>query len=154
MMKTLITEIALVCAAVPGAGGLADAQQQQSSFSQQHPALLPSNTVTLTLAKDGVYKLVHVDRDTGEEAGKVEFVNRPYPRVKPGSVLVKTEIAAVCVDDRMYTDHIHEWFDHPLYGVGHEGVGTVVEAPESSVFRPGDKVLISHGGIVAVVSRA
>jgi threonine dehydrogenase-like Zn-dependent dehydrogenase len=35
----------------------------------------------------------------------VEFVKRPYPLVKPGSVLVKTEIAAVCVDDRMYTDH-------------------------------------------------
>ena len=82
---------------------------------------------------------------TVPEPGKVEFVNRPYPQVKPGSVLVKTEIAAVCVDDRMYTDHIHEWFDHPLYGVGHEGVGTVVEAPESRVFRPGDRVLISHG---------
>ncbi len=83
---------------------------------------------------------------TVPEVGKVDFVKRPYPRVKPGSVLVKTEIAAVCVDDRMYTDHVHEWFDHPLYGVGHEGVGTVVEAPESRVFRPGDKVLISHGG--------
>jgi threonine dehydrogenase-like Zn-dependent dehydrogenase len=83
---------------------------------------------------------------TVPEPGKVEFVDRPYPRVKAGSVLVKTEIAAVCVDDRMYTDHIHEWFDSPLYGVGHEGVGTVVEAPESPVFRPGDKVLISHGG--------
>ena len=85
---------------------------------------------------------------TVPKPGKVEFVNRPYPRVKPGSVLVKTEIAAVCVDDRMYTDHIHEWFDHPLYGVGHEGVGTVVEAPESRVFKPGDKVLISHGGLL------
>ena len=83
---------------------------------------------------------------TVPEPGKVELVDRPYPRVKPGSVLVKTEIAAVCVDDRMYTDHIHEWFDSPLYGVGHEGVGTVVEAPDSVVFKPGDKVLISHGG--------
>jgi hypothetical protein len=42
---------------------------------------------------------------TVPQPGKIEFVNRPYPRVKPGSVLVKTEIAAVCVDDRMYTDH-------------------------------------------------
>ena len=82
---------------------------------------------------------------TVPEPGRVEFVNRPYPRVKPGSVLVKTEIAAVCVDDRMYTDHTHEWFDHPLCGLGHEGVGTVVEAPESPTFKPGDKVLISHG---------
>jgi threonine dehydrogenase-like Zn-dependent dehydrogenase len=61
-----------------------------------------------------------------------------------GSVLVKTEIAALCVDDRMYTDHIHEWFDSPLYGMGHEGVGTVLEAPESPTFKSGDRVLISH----------
>ena len=45
----------------------------------------------------------------------------------------------------MYTDHVHEWFDHPLCGVGHEGVGTVIEAPESQVFKPGDKLLLSHG---------
>ncbi len=63
---------------------------------------------------------------TVPEPGKVEMKQRPYPHVKPGSVLVKTEIAAVCVYDRMYTDHVHEWFDHPLYGCGHEGVGTVV----------------------------
>jgi threonine dehydrogenase-like Zn-dependent dehydrogenase len=82
---------------------------------------------------------------TVPEPRKVEFAKRPYPRVKPGSVLVKSEIAAMCVDDRMYTDHVHEWFDSPLYGCGHEGVGTVVEAPESTTFKPGDKVLISHG---------
>jgi len=82
---------------------------------------------------------------TVPEPGRVEMTKRPYPQVKPWSVLVKTEIAAVCVDDRMYTDHVHEWFDHPLNGCGHEGVGTVVEAPESRVFKPGDRVLISHG---------
>jgi len=82
---------------------------------------------------------------TVPEPNTVELVKRPYPRVKPGSVLVETEIAAVCVDDRMYTDHVHEWFDDPVYGCGHEGVGTVVEAPESNVFKPGDRVLISHG---------
>jgi L-iditol 2-dehydrogenase len=70
---------------------------------------------------------------------------RPYPNVKPGSLLVKSEIVALCVDDRMYTDHIHEWFDSPLSGLGHEGVGTVLEAPESPTFKPGDRVLISHG---------
>jgi len=58
---------------------------------------------------------------TVPEPHKVEMKRRPYPHVKPGSVLVKTEIAAVCVDDRMYTDHAHEGFDHPLYGCGQEG---------------------------------
>ena len=82
---------------------------------------------------------------TVPEPGTVEMTRRPYPNVKPGSVLVKTEIAAVCVDDRMYTDHVHEGFDHPLYACGHESVGTVVEAPESRVFKPGDRILVSHG---------
>jgi threonine dehydrogenase-like Zn-dependent dehydrogenase len=82
---------------------------------------------------------------TVPEPRTVKLVDRAYPSVKPGSVLVKTEIAALCVDDRMYTDHIHEWFDSPLLAVGHEGVGTVLEAPESPVFKPGDRVLISHG---------
>ena len=40
---------------------------------------------------------------TVPEPGKVEFVKRPYPQVKSGSFAVKTEIAAVCLDDRMYT---------------------------------------------------
>jgi len=39
-------------------------------------------------------KLEHNKIVTVPEPGKVEFVNRPYPRVKPGSVLVKTEISA------------------------------------------------------------
>lgn len=86
---------------------------------------------------------------TVPEPGKVEFVKRLYPKVEPGTVLVKTEIAAVCVDDRMYTDHTHEWFDHPLYGVGHEGVGTVIEAEEafkiSASQRCGKILLYPHG---------
>ena len=45
----------------------------------------------------------------------------------------------------MYKDHVHACFDSPEYGMGHEGVGTVLEAPESRTFKPGDRVLISHG---------
>ncbi|MGI9643015.1 MAG: alcohol dehydrogenase catalytic domain-containing protein [Acidimicrobiia bacterium] len=82
---------------------------------------------------------------TVPETRTVVLDKRPYPNVRPGSVLVKSEIVALCVDDRMYTDHIHEWFDSPLSGLGHEGVGTVLEAPESNTFKPGDRVLISHG---------
>jgi hypothetical protein len=86
---------------------------------------------------------------TVPEPGKVEFVNRPYPRVKPGSILVKTEIAAVCVDDRMYTDHTHEWFDHPLYGVvaTHEFPMTQAEQALkiSATQRCGKILLYPHG---------
>ena len=37
-----------------------------------------------------------------------ESAKRPCPPVKPESLLVKTAIAATCVVDRTYTDHIHE----------------------------------------------
>jgi threonine dehydrogenase-like Zn-dependent dehydrogenase len=77
----------------------------------------------------------------------MEIVDRPFPILKPGSgsVIIKTEIAALCVDDMMWTDHNHEWFSHPVYGMGHEGVGTVVDAGVSTKLKVGDRVLVSHG---------
>jgi len=68
-----------------------------------------------------------------------EFAKRPYPPVKPECLLVETEIAAIRADDRMYTDHIHEWFDHPLHCVGHEGVGTVSEQVSATDPAPADE---------------
>ena len=78
----------------------------------------------------------------------LEIVERPFPKLKPGSgsVIIKTEIAALCVDDKMWTNHDHEWFSHPIYGMGHEGVGIVVDAGTSTKLKNGDRVLISHGG--------
>ena len=78
----------------------------------------------------------------------LEIVDRPFPKLKPGSgsVIIKTEIAALCVDDKMWAAHDHEWFSHPIYGMGHEGVGTVVDAGTSTKLRDGDRVLVSHGG--------
>ncbi|MGD8503464.1 MAG: alcohol dehydrogenase catalytic domain-containing protein [Syntrophobacterales bacterium] len=78
----------------------------------------------------------------------LEIVDRPFPKLMPGSgsVIIKTEIAALCVDDKMWTDHDHEWFSHPIYGMGHEGVGVVVDAGTSTKLKDGDRVLISHGG--------
>jgi L-iditol 2-dehydrogenase len=78
----------------------------------------------------------------------LEIVERPFPTLKAGSgsVIIKTEIAALCVDDKMWTDHDHEWFSHPVYGMGHEGVGTVIDATGSTKFKAGDRVLVSHGG--------
>jgi len=73
-MKIKLTAgIVLVYAAVLAAGGLAGAQEQQSSLSQQRAALPPSNPFLIqnsvnpvTPLQDGVYSLVHVDWDTGE----------------------------------------------------------------------------------------
>ncbi len=78
----------------------------------------------------------------------LEIADRPFPTIVPGtgSVIIKTEISALCVDDKMWTDHDHEWFSHPIYGMGHEGVGTVVDAGASTKLKVGDRVLVSHGG--------
>lgn len=78
----------------------------------------------------------------------LNIADRPFPRLKPGSgsVIIKTEIAALRVDDKMWTDHDHEWFSHPIHGMGHEGVGIVVDAGTSAKLKDGDRVLISHGG--------
>ena len=42
-----------------------------------HPVSAASSTVTLTAFEDGVYSLVHVDWDTGEELGKVILGTSP-----------------------------------------------------------------------------
>ena len=42
-----------------------------------YPVSAASNTVTLTLAEDGIYSLVHVDWDTGTEVGKVILGTNP-----------------------------------------------------------------------------
>jgi len=42
-----------------------------------YPVSAASNTVTLTPAEDGVYSLVHVDWDTGQEVGKVILGTNP-----------------------------------------------------------------------------
>jgi hypothetical protein len=42
-----------------------------------HPVSAASNTVTLTPLQDGVYSLVHVDWDTGEQVGKVNLGTSP-----------------------------------------------------------------------------
>jgi len=42
-----------------------------------HPVSAANNTVTLTPLEDGVYSLVHVDWDTGQEVGKVILGTNP-----------------------------------------------------------------------------
>lgn len=74
----------------------------------------------------------------------LEIVDRPFPRLKLGlgSVIIKTEVVALCMDDKMWADHGHEWFSHPNFGMGHEGVGTVVDAGGSTKLNAGDRILL------------
>ena len=85
------------------------------------------------------------------EPGKFELVEKPFPRIKPGYAIIKTEIAAVCLEGtRVWTKHEFEKFhgglqsDYPD-GLGHEGVGVVEEVLPGSNFKPGDRVIVYQG---------
>lgn len=79
------------------------------------------------------------------EPGKVELVERPYPKIKSGYAIVEVEIAPICLEgSRIWTRHDFEWFDDPEH-VGHEGVGTIVEIHEGSSFSAGDRAIVFQG---------
>lgn len=80
----------------------------------------------------------------------VEIVERPYPNVEPGYVLVDQVIAPVCNEGRVYREHMFELnTDDPLH-LGHEGCGEIVEVPAGSKHAVGDRVLVfqaDHCGV-------
>ena len=78
------------------------------------------------------------------EAGRVELIEKPYPNVAPGYVLVKIAIAPVCIEHQIYRDHTFEWHEDETH-LGHEGVGTIVELGGDSEFAVGDRVVIYQG---------
>lgn len=77
--------------------------------------------------------------------GEVKLVERPYPRIVPGYVLVKTVIAPVCIEHQIYRDHTFEKESNDSEHLGHEGVGEVVEVTEGSRFEVGDRVIVYQG---------
>lgn len=78
------------------------------------------------------------------EPHKVVLEERPYPRIAPGYLMVKVEIAPVCLEHQVYDEHLMEWFADP-YHQGHEGVGTVCEVSPGSKFKEGDRVIMFWG---------
>lgn len=72
------------------------------------------------------------------------LVDRPYPVITSGFVIVEVAIAPVCNEARIYRDHQFEWHDGPTH-LGHEGVGTIVETAPGSRFGIGDRVIIFQG---------
>jgi hypothetical protein len=59
--------------------------------SALHPVSAASNTVTLAQLKDGVYSLIHVDWDTGEEVGKVILGTSPIFNTGGGFIVPLSE---------------------------------------------------------------
>jgi threonine dehydrogenase-like Zn-dependent dehydrogenase len=79
------------------------------------------------------------------EPGRIALVERPFPRIKAGYAVIKTEIAPVCLEgSRIWPAHDFEFHDDPEH-LGHEGVGTVVETMDGSNFRVGDRVIVFQG---------
>ncbi len=78
------------------------------------------------------------------EPGRVELVERPYPRIIPGYSLVKVEIAPICIEHQVYKEHRFEWHSDAEHQ-GHEGVGTIREVAPGSKFKVGDRVVIYQG---------
>ena len=58
------------------------------------------------------------------EPGRFELVERPYPKIKPGYAIVRTEIAPICLEgSRIWANHDFE----ELFG------GQQLELPGSSL---------------------
>ena len=85
------------------------------------------------------------------EPGRFALEERPYPTIKAGYAVIRTEIAPVCLEgSRIWARHeFEELFgglrsDYPD-GLGHEGVGVIEEAPPGSSFSVGDRVIVFQG---------
>lgn len=75
---------------------------------------------------------------------EIALIEKPYPRVADGFIVVEVAIAPVCNEARIYRDHQFEWHDSPEH-LGHEGVGTIVETAAGSRFSVGDRVIVFQG---------
>ncbi len=79
------------------------------------------------------------------QPGQFELVQRPYPTIAAGYAIIRTEIAPVCLEgSRIWAAHDFEFHDDSQH-LGHEGVGTVVEAMKGSNFQVGDRVIVFQG---------
>ena len=79
------------------------------------------------------------------EPGRFELVERPYPKIRAGYAVIRTEIAPVCLEGtRIWASHDFEFHDDPTH-LGHEGVGVIEEIHPGSSFRKGDRVIVFQG---------
>lgn len=76
---------------------------------------------------------------------EVKLIDRPYPRIVSGYVVVKVAIAPICIEHQIYRDHTFEEGCGDSEHLGHEGVGEVVEVIEGSRFTIGDRVIVYQG---------
>lgn len=83
-----------------------------------------------------------------EGIGKMGYVERPIPEVKPDEVLVKLEYVGICGSDMHYyeTGAIGDYVVEPPFVLGHEPGGTVVEVGSNvKHLKVGDRVALEPG---------
>lgn len=83
-----------------------------------------------------------------EGIGKMGYLDRPIPEVKPDEVLVKLEYVGICGSDMHYyeTGAIGDYVVEPPFVLGHEPGGTVVEVGSNVThLKVGDRVALEPG---------
>ena len=83
-----------------------------------------------------------------EGIGKMGYIERPIPEVKPDEVLVKLEYVGICGSDMHYyeTGAIGNYVVEPPFVLGHEPGGTVVEVGSNvKHLKVGDRVALEPG---------
>lgn len=65
------------------------------------------------------------------EPGKLVLEDLPRPTLTPGNAIVKIEACGICGSDVTAYRGSNPTMKYPIHGLGHEGVGTIVEVGEN-----------------------
>jgi len=77
------------------------------------------------------------------EPGKLEINDMPMPVWEAGMAIVKIEMCGICGSDVTAYRGVNPTMKYPINGLGHEGVGVIVEIGENDKdLKPGDRVAL------------
>ena len=77
------------------------------------------------------------------EPGKLVMEDMPSPTLTPGHAIVEIEKCGICGSDVTAYSGKNPTMKYPIHGLGHEGVGTIVEIGENEEgFKVGDRVAL------------
>lgn len=77
------------------------------------------------------------------EPGKLEVKDLERPVLKEGEAIIKIELCGICGSDVTAYRGVNPTMKYPINGLGHEGVGTIVEIGENEKgLKVGDRVAL------------
>ena len=77
------------------------------------------------------------------EPGSLQMEDAAYPRLTPGNAIVKMEMCGICGSDVTAYTGKNPTMRYPIHGLGHEGVGVIVEIGENDKgLQVGDRVAL------------